>query len=234
MASSGSLANRDRDSRDSSISINVQRPSHYRALATPVFSLILAILLCAYARKLGVLSTFWLASHKDALAAVNSVVSATAVLVAGVLAYYRFFRGRTFATRAELAIDVKLINGPESKLLHVITVSIKNVGTVTIWDPHPVIDLTMRHVDGTKTSATISDWYEAPDKVGESPRLSALDSGETGDFFTLQFFDSNIWAVTYAVTVSCATGDTWIKLRTVENRLTDKKHDRKHPTADDD
>jgi hypothetical protein len=191
--------------------------------ATPVLSVVLAVLLLAYARKAGILSTVWLVAHKDALAAVSSAFSAAGILVGGILAYYRFFRGRTLATRAELAIAVSIIRSPGTQLLHSITVSIKNVGTVTIWEPQPIIEVTKWHTDGKSTSFTISTWYEVPDANADESLISALDSGESGDFFTQHLFEADVWAVTYAATVSCTTGDSWTKLTTVANRAAEIK-----------
>lgn len=83
----------------------MRRIDRLRIWATPVLLAVVTILALALARKVGVLSLDWLKSNKDALAAINSAVSIVAVLVASVLAYYRFFRGRTLATRADLSIE---------------------------------------------------------------------------------------------------------------------------------
>ncbi|MGH7488959.1 MAG: hypothetical protein ACRD2I_10305 [Vicinamibacterales bacterium] len=191
-----------------------------RLLATPTLSAVIAVLLLAYSRKIGVLNTGWLQDHKDALGALGSVASAVTFVVGGVLAYYRFFRGRTLATRAELAISVDIVQGPHASLLHAITVSIKNVGTVSIWNPVPALEITAHRDDGTTTSENVNGWHEVSD---DSSKVSVLDSGESGDFFSQRFFTSDIWAVTYVVTVNCDSGDSWTKLKTVENRGTQKQ-----------
>jgi hypothetical protein len=224
LARAGSVPDSDRSGSGPAAAVAVRPLNRYRIWATPVLAAVLATLLAAYARKVGILSTLWLTGHKDALAALSSAISAAGIVIGGLMAYFRFFRGRTLATRADLTIEVELIPSPSGRLLHSITVSVKNVGTVTIWEPRPVIEVTRRHTDGTSSSFSIADWYELPDDNVGPPRLSALDSGETGAFFTSQFFEPEIWAVTYAAVVSCATGDSWTKLRTVENRVAEKKH----------
>lgn len=110
-------------------------------LATPALLAILTALLRIYFHKVGVLSLDWLEINKDALAAISSLCSTVALVVASILAYYRFFRGRTLTTRAELSIDIDAISGPDGINLHSISVSAKNIGTVTIWDPQLVVIL---------------------------------------------------------------------------------------------
>ena len=223
LAPAGSVGIGDRCGRTVVTAIGGPPLNRCRMWATPVLAAVLALLLLAYGRKVGILSTPWLTSHKDALAAVSTALSAAGILLGGLLAYYRFFRGRTLSTRAELAIDVDVIPAPGAQLLHSVTVSVKNVGTVTIWEPRPVIEVMSRHADGTVSSFTIAKWFEMPDGDQGSSRLSALDSGETADFFTQQLFEANVWAVTYAATITCSTGDSWTKLRAVENRARHKK-----------
>jgi hypothetical protein len=177
----------------------------------------------AYARKVGVLSLDWLKDNKDALDAINTIVTILALSVAGVLAYYRFFRGRTLATRADLSIDVDVIKGPQENFLHSIMVSVNNKGTVTIWEPRLVARVIARNTNGD-TSESIIDKWQGDEGEGEGEgierRFTTIDSEETSDFFTERFFSKDIWAVTYIVTMNSTTGDSWTKVKTVENRDT--------------
>lgn len=96
-----------------------------RLWATPALLAILTILLLAYSCKIGILSLHWFKVNKDALTAINNLCTTTAVIIGGILTYYRFFRGRTFAARAELSIDVDVVEGPENSSLPLITVSVQ-------------------------------------------------------------------------------------------------------------
>jgi hypothetical protein len=180
---------------------------------------VVLLLLAANGVKYGFLSWEWLETRNDALDAAYSAVSIVAILVGGVLAYYRFFRGRTLATRAELSVDIEILEAPENRLMHVITVRVKNVGTVTIWDPRPIIDGREHRTGGIDTQFRIDRWYEPLTDANEKTHLGVLDSGESGDFFAQRIVDSEPWAVTYVATVRCASGDSWTKLKTVANRL---------------
>jgi len=195
----------------------VARP--VRSLLNPLLATLLIGLICAYAIVHHYLKWSWLNQNKDELAALNSLIGVAAILVGGVLAYYRFFRGRTFSTRAELAMKVDVLEIPTKGFLHVLTLSIKNVGTVSIWTPQPVVRVTA-HREGTDDSVELVDnWYDATIGQGQSPRLSVLDSGESNDFFMHRTFSKDVWAVTYLATVGCSSGDSWTKLSTVENRV---------------
>ena len=124
-----------------------------RMWATPVLLIILIVLLLVYSHKFGTFSLDWFRVNKDSLAAINSLCSTAAVIVASTLAYFRFFYGRTFTTRVELSIDVDVIDGPGSICLHSITLSAKNIGTVTIWDPRPCVHVVARRNDGSKSES---------------------------------------------------------------------------------
>jgi hypothetical protein len=192
-----------------------------RIWATPALLVVLAVVGLAYAQRAGVLSLAWFKDNKDALGGVGSVVNLVAVVVGSALAYFRFFRGRTLATRADLSIDVDIIDGPTENHLHSIVVSVSNKGTVTIWNPRPTIRVMARHVDGRVSEFAIDRWiderYEAADSRGRVRGIGAIDSDETADFFTEHLFGADVWAVTYAVSLTCSTGDMWTKLRTVAN-----------------
>src|SRR5687768_16357878 len=103
-----------------------------RIIATPVLIAILFVLVLTYAAKHEVLSLDWFKANKDALAAINSTCTGLIIVVTGVLAYYRFFRGRTFVVRAEPSTEVDLVVGPNDSIMHFARVSITNVGTITI------------------------------------------------------------------------------------------------------
>lgn len=194
-----------------------------RSWLNPILGAVLVVLIFGYAVVHKYLTWSWFAANKDALSSVNSVIGSAAILLGGVLAYYRFFRGRTFSTRAELAMSVNVLHAPAEKFLHVLTLSVKNLGTVSIWNPQPIVKVSAHRRDGNVSSEPVHRWDEGALTVENSPRLSVLDSGESGDFFMQRFFPKDIWAVTYSATVRCSTGETWTKLVTVENLVPDKK-----------
>jgi hypothetical protein len=189
-----------------------------RLWATPILQAILAALLLVYFHKVGILSLDWLKTNNDALAAISSLCSTVALVVASILAYYRFFRGRTLTTRAELSIDINAIHGPENIILHSISVSAKNIGTVTIWDPQLIVYVSARHDDGHVSESKIDQWCDfSGGRINTKVLLSTIDSGESADFSAENCFDGDVWAVTYTAILSCTTGDSWLKKRTVRS-----------------
>lgn len=62
----------------------------------------------------------------------SNLVSAAAILCTALLAYFRFFRGRTFARRAVLEVNITVLTAPYDGSLHTIVAKVTNVGTVPI------------------------------------------------------------------------------------------------------
>jgi hypothetical protein len=197
--------------------VNARRP--VRSWLSPILTIVLNALVFAYGVKHQYLNWSWLAANKDTIAALNSLTGVAGIFVGGILAYYRFFRGRTFSTRAELTMNISVLKASADKFLHVLTLSIKNVGTVSIWNPQPIVKVSAHRGDGSVSAELVDNWYEAALATETSPRLSVLDSGESCDFFMQRSFPEDVWAVTYSATVHCSTRDSWTKLATVENRV---------------
>ena len=157
-----------------------------------------------------------LTANKDWLGVAGGIVSSAAVLVTAVLAYFRFFRGRTFARRVDLAVDVTVLTGPDGDSLHTIVLRVSNVGTAPIWDPRVEVRMTELSRSGTTTSRTFEATY---DLAGEAPEdhalVSVLDSGETTDFAAQAIVRQDIWAVTYLTTLRSSAKDAWSAVRAV-------------------
>lgn len=207
-----------------------------RPLVTPVLLAASAVLLLVYFRKT-VLSLDWLKVNKDALAAISGLCSTTVVIVAGIFAYCRFFHGRTLTKRAELSIDVDVIDGPENAHLHSINVSVKNIGTVTIWDPRLSVHVAVRNNDAPGLEFKIDQFRESSEFATPKPRRAIakklrakpremIDSGEVADFFAECEICKDAWAVTYTATFDCSTiigtssNYSWLRTRTVKNSET--------------
>ncbi|GIH04052.1 hypothetical protein Rhe02_21190 [Rhizocola hellebori] len=189
-----------------------------RLWVTPILLLVLLGLGVAYLFKAGILSGAWFASNKDILDAVNSLITSAVLLTAGILGYYKFFRGRTLTTRAAMELRVDVIDGGQSGHLHCLTVSAKNIGTVSILEPQLVVEVTARRQDAVNASETVSQWFESSDHDrGTRRRFGVIDSDETATFVAERFFRADVWAVTYSAVLSCTSGDSWSRRITVKN-----------------
>jgi hypothetical protein len=162
------------------------------------------------------LTMSFLAKHKDGLAALNQVVGVTAVVIGGVLAYFRFFRGRTFTERASLQTKVGVAKSPSGELHHSIKIEVKNVGTTTIIAP--VIEILARreHVDGATSSDTVKDWRPKP----HEGTWHSVEPGETAIYFAEESYGDDVWLVSYDVMVKLRNGRAWIDYVAVENKPT--------------
>lgn len=194
----------------------MRRLDRIRIWAPPVLLLVITALAATLAARSGLISRARLASNKDWLDVVGGVASSAAILVTAVLAYFRFFRGRIFARRASLAVDVTVLTGPDGGSLHTIVLHVSNVGTAPIWNPRVQIKITELSRSDTAVSRTVEATYEL---AGEAPTdrtlINVLDSGEMTDFAAQTIIGSDTWAVTYLLTLRSSAKDAWSAVHAV-------------------
>lgn len=188
-----------------------------RIWAAPILTLVILGLVIALGLKTGFISRSTLVANKGWLSAMSSVVSAVAVLTTAVLAYLRFFRGRTFARRMNLTLDTVVLNAPYGGSLHTVVVHASNVGSAPVWEPRVQIEVT----EFAAESHTRSYPLEATHRLAQRSKsdeslIDVLDSGETGDFMAQAMIKQEVWAVTYLVTLRSSTGEAWSTVRAVE------------------
>lgn len=188
----------------------------FHAWATPVLLLIILSLLIALGVKFHVLTRSAIRANKDWIPAASSAVSAASVLVTAVFAYFRFFRGRTFARRIDLAVEAAVLTGPHGHSLHTILVRARNIGTIPIWNPQVQVEVIETSGTRKATPRTLQAVYEV---AGPSPSLrhttNVLDSAEMADFACQTTISPDVWAVTYRVTLRSAGGDAWSTVHAV-------------------
>jgi len=182
-----------------------------RLWAIPVLLVAVVLLGLAYLTKLGLINPSRLGAGKDTLAAVGSICTTVTVVVTGVLAYYRFFRGRTFTLRLELDSEVTMVDGPHEASLGLLTVSVKNIGNSTVWAPEVTAKLKYRYLDGRIVESEVARWEDDIVRTGRRRKVTAIDPGECSTFSAEIFVDRDVWAVTHHVGVACA-GHQWSRV----------------------
>lgn len=191
----------------------------YKTEINFILSLIAAILIIANLQKYQYISSQWLKDQKDALAALNSIITMIVIVAGAIFSYYRFFFGRTFALRTELSLDVSVHGTNESFTLHAINLNVKNIGGLSLWNPKARLTLVIH--GETEVKREISDWQEDHFSADQdrSAISTVIESGETTSFFTYERIPENAWAVTY---VACLTVDqaSWKVSKTVTNKGT--------------
>jgi hypothetical protein len=181
-----------------------------RIWAAPVLLLVIAILATLLAARGGLISRAGLVANKGWLDVAGKLTSSAAILVTAILAYFRFFRGRTFARRASLAVDVTVLTRPDGNSLHTIVLHVSNIGTAPIWDPRVQVRITESCHSGTNRSRTVEATYDlAQEEPADRALISVLDSGEMTDFAAQATIGQDTWAVTYLATLRSSAKDTW-------------------------
>jgi hypothetical protein len=192
-----------------------------RETLIPVLLVAICVFAIANVIKHKILTPSALATNKDALAALNSCVNVIFVTLGAVFSYYRFFRGRTFFSRAELALEVAVIAATPEKNLHALSLAVKNIGSLAIWEPVPEIHI-YRHGPDDPKREVWDAWQEARSTHADPNALSVIESGETSSFINGHLVDKAVWAITYVAFVRSRNRDIWKCSKTVSNLLKEK------------
>jgi hypothetical protein len=112
----------------------------------------------------------------SALANIKTIVETAAVIVGGIWAYYKFFRGRTFRPRLELAISGRASEA--TGLTNVlISVQLNNVGLSRVAISQEGSAIRVFATDPTKTDGP-AEWQRAI-TVGVFEKHGWIEPGET-------------------------------------------------------
>jgi hypothetical protein len=193
----------------------------YRGEILGILSFLVTALALANVLKERSITLAWLKDNKDAITASTGISTTLLVFLGGVFSYYRFFRGRTFAARAELQLSVSVHETTEDFHIHSIVAEIKNLGSMPIWDPRPTIWFTVHGPEGSNRRV-IDDWFNPPSISGQSSELTVIESTETASFFAQQQIPKNVWVVTYIMAIRSRSGDVWHVGTSVSNTVYDQ------------
>ncbi len=186
-----------------------------------VFALTLLIigLVMAGLWRRHIVSLTWFKDRKDGIAAVSSVVSTVLLVVGATFTYFRFFRGRTLALRAELQLSATVHPTKEQHLIHAITLKIKNVGGSTIWSPTPLLRLRIFGPEGVSRTSDIefSEVVGSEAHGSATASFSVVETGETVSFFTVAQVPQAAWTVVYKASLAADSGDIWVAYCSVTN-----------------
>ncbi|MFT3823961.1 MAG: hypothetical protein QM731_08570 [Chitinophagaceae bacterium] len=168
--------------------------------------------------KYNILTLQKLADNKDLVTVFKDVVTIIALVIGALLSYYRFFSGRTFSTKADIELEIILIQAPKNSIMHALTVSIINKGSLTIWEPEAILSVQEYTENGAQKEVVHEQFLrESFFRKGDKGDV-VIDPGEKAYFTFLQEFQSSTWAVTYTAEIKNDRGRIWQKAITVENR----------------
>jgi len=177
----------------------------------------LAALSVACLVKAGVVTWDWFARHKEGIDALSSVLGILAVGVGAFAAYYRFFKGRTFTTRADVQLSVTVHPHGDHKTLHAICLTLKNVGTFPIWNPRPLITVRVHGPEAVSSEYDITEWWTPHDGPNSEGTASVVDTSETTSFYATHSMDRKAWSVTYVSSVRDEAKNVWRTGLTITN-----------------
>lgn len=178
-------------------------------------SLLAVILALAVGWKHGWISAEWLRDHKDALAALSSIVTMVLLVGGAIFSYYGFFRGRMFSLRLDVALEVSVHPAARGNLLHAVTLLARNIGGATVWEPHPKLEMRIHGPPTVSRTLTVDDWWK--EEGVRQGAAAVIDPGECVRFFAQHEVSERAWAVTYVGGIRADQGDAWSVSKTVTN-----------------
>lgn len=149
----------------------------------------------------------------------GKATSSAVLLTGAVLSYFRFFYGRTLSLRADVTLAVTGIPDPCGGRLYTAIVTVKNVGTVTIWHPQPSIEVRLPRGDQAEDHDSLPvtvDRVQRKVSAGKSS-TSLIEPGESVPYCFHIRTAAVSWATTFMAAVSCDSGNVWSAYATVEN-----------------
>ncbi|ASU34680.1 hypothetical protein MuYL_2793 [Mucilaginibacter xinganensis] len=160
--------------------------------------------------------------QKEFISVTKDVITLLTIVLGAIFSYYRFFNGRTFSAKAEIEIEVTLIAKPGDKIMHALTVSIINIGTLSIWNPIAKVAVRDFNNNDEKYKEAVVEGFDKVNYHNEvGDRNFIINPGEKAHFMYWKEFDLATWAVTYVAEIKCANNRIWQKTITVANKIED-------------
>ena len=154
-----------------------------------------------------------LVSNSALITITKDIITILAIIAGAILSYFRFFAGRTFSAKANIEFDVSLIETHDNRILHVVTLSILNIGSLTIWNP--VAKIGIKQFNETKlNNDLIVDKFRSEAYFKDKGRSeTVIDVGEKGYYMIWHEFETTTYAVTYIAEVTSSGGQNSLKGR---------------------
>jgi hypothetical protein len=165
-----------------------------------------------------------LGNKKDFIAAIKDIITVMAVIIGGLLSYFKFFSGRTFFAKADIEFDITVLPHADNSL-HTIKFSLINKGNITIWQPNAKIGIRKfinpddpLNVDHNHSQCEIvKDLCEKSFFDEDKKHSYMVDPGEKIFFILHRNFERKVWAVSYDVEIVSKSGDIWKNTCTISN-----------------
>src|SRR5574341_2667855 len=147
-----------------------------------VLTIVIFLFALANLVKYGFLSLEDLKNNKDSIDAIGSIITSIILIAGAIASYYRFFRGRTFSTRADLAIEVSVHKADDKFFIHSITMELSNLGAFPIRNIGANIEAYNHNKDGELSLTKLGLWKPQHTTVNEKELIQVIFSGEKSQF----------------------------------------------------
>jgi hypothetical protein len=189
----------------------------YSALVVAL-SVLLGALLVAVLFRYGVIQASALVQNKDLIDVGTKLVGACILLFGAIASYFRFFKGRTLSPRLAMDATVEVLPIDGRRNLHVLSLEVRNVGSVAIWGLEPRVQIHF-HGEQERTEGEIGEWWTPLEQTDGRSRLQMLDTDESSQFVVHREVSIEAWAVTYFTRVDLSSGHSWHRIVTASNRI---------------
>jgi len=186
-----------------------------RSSVTTLLVVAALLLVVANAIRYGVTTEAFFTRHEKTIDGIAKVLEAALLIAGAIASYFRFFKGRTFSERGELTIAVAVIPATATHHLHAVSVRLKNIGPVSIWDPR--IRLRIQHHAASRSDEVEVKGFRLEPTGSDEDATCIIDSDESALYHAEHLVDTRVWAVRYAAEVRSSAGDTWFAMTTVAN-----------------
>lgn len=177
---------------------------------------IIIVLLLLLLNKQHLVSISSLVKNKDFFDVISKVVGSSAIIVGGILSYYKFFKGRTFSESLKLFVNVKVFSATESQNLHFIDIQLENTGNVTIWEPHIFVDIVYYSDLRKEENIDLIERNSEKDEKGFYKPL--IEVTETISNHLNHLVNVSDWLIVYRVKIISKKGNIWERLVSIPNQ----------------
>ncbi len=144
------------------------------------------------------------------------ICETTILIVGSILAYYKFFKGRTFSEKLIIYANVKVMQADTKFNLHSIDINIVNVGSISIVEPRVSAIVENFLMDQPSKSERIEFPRKYQEEVSRVFNEVIIQPQENDSYHHFLKVSKNIWAVNYEVLIE-SQNKFWKRSVTVSN-----------------
>ena len=166
--------------------------------------------------KYQIITSASIVTNKDIIDVISKFVSSLAIVIGGILSYYKFFKGRIFSERLKLYINARVTNVTELQNFHFIDIQLENVGTITVWEPRIFLDIV--HYSEDRKEEKVDLIERNTEKNEDELYKPLIEVSESVSNHFNHLVDVKNWLVVYRVKVVSKRGNIWERLVSIPNQ----------------